>query len=80
MSIAALHPDEGPLAQGGYLVIEFDPRDAHMAVAGDVSYAESTFDTALADALKAAAVSAAARLPLQYAVVRVERVAAYKPI
>ena len=80
MSISTLHPDEGPLAQGGYLVIEFDPRDAHMAVLGDVSYAESTFDSAVADAQKAAEISASSRLPLQYAVVRVERVAAFKPV
>jgi len=80
MSIATLHPEEGPLVQGGYLVIEFDPRDAHMAVLGDVSYAESAFDSALEDAQKAAEISASSRLPLLYTVVRVERVAAYRPI
>lgn len=80
MSISSLHPDEGPLALGGYLVIEFDPRTAHMEVFGDVSYAESTFDTAVADAQKAAELSASERLPLQYLVVRIERQAAYRPV
>lgn len=80
MSIAAIQPDEGPLFRGGYLIIQFDPRTAQMAVHGNLSYDESAFDAALADAQDAAEVSAAERLPLQYALVRVERVAAYRPI
>jgi hypothetical protein len=80
MSIASIHPDEGALALGGYLVIEFDPRDGHMAVLGDVSYAESTLDSAVEDAQKASEISSVSRLPLQYHVVRFERVAAYRPI
>jgi hypothetical protein len=80
MSISALHPDEGPLAGGGFLVIEFDPRTAHLAVHGDVSYDHSTFDKAVADAQDAAEISAASRLPMQYAVVRIEREVAYRPV
>jgi hypothetical protein len=80
MSIATIHPEEGPLASGGFLVIEFDPRTAHMAVHGDVSYAESTFDSALADAQEATEISASSRLPLQYVVVRIERTAAFRPV
>ena len=80
MSISSLHPDDGPLALGGYLVIEFDPRTAHLAVLGDVSYDESTFDTAVADAQKAAELSASERLPLQYLVVRFQREVAYRPV
>jgi hypothetical protein len=80
MSISALHPDEGPLARGGYLVMAFDTRTGHLAVHGDLSYAESSFDDAVADAQDATAVAAAQRLPIQYAVIRMERVAAYRPI
>lgn len=80
MSITALHPDEGPLALGGYLVIEFDPRTAHMAVYGDVSYDDSTFDKAVSDAQEATELSSATRTPLQYLVVRFDRAAAYRPV
>jgi hypothetical protein len=80
MRISALHPGEGPLARGGYLVVAFDPRTGHLAVHGDVSYAESNFEDAIADAQDAASASAQRRLPLQYAVVRIERVAAFRPI
>jgi hypothetical protein len=80
MSIAAIHHDEGPLFRGGYLIVQFDPRTAQMAVYGNLSYDESAFDAALADAQEAAEMSASERLPLQYVVVRVERVAAYRPV
>jgi hypothetical protein len=80
MSIAVIHPEEGPLSRGGYLIIQFDPRSAAMTVFGNVSYAESAFDEALADAQKAAELTAQDRLPTQYVVVRTERVAAYRPV
>jgi hypothetical protein len=80
MSIATIHPEEGPLSRGGYLVVQFDPRSGHLSVYGDVSYAESSFDTAIADAQTAAEVSASERLPLQYVVVRIERAAAFRPV
>jgi hypothetical protein len=80
MSISSLYPDEGPLARSGYLVVEFDPRNAHLAVFGDLAYAESAFDDAVADAQGAAERSAAQRLPFQYAVVHIERAAAFRPV
>ena len=80
MSIASIHPEEGPLARGGYLVIQFDPRNAHLTVHGDVSYAEANFDDAVADAQTAAALSASERLPMQYVVVGIQRAAAFRPV
>jgi hypothetical protein len=80
MSIATIHPEEGPLSRGGYLVVQFDPRTGHLAVHGDVSYAESSFDAAIEDAQAAAELSASERLPLQYVVVRIERAAAFRPV
>jgi len=80
MSISALHPEEGPLSRGGYLVVQFDPRNGHLSVYGDVSYAESSFEAAVADAQDAAEISSAERLPLQYVVVRIDRVSAYRPV
>ena len=80
MRISALHPDEGPLSRGGYLVIQFDPRTGRMAVLGDLSYADSAFEDAVADAQDATESVASERLPLQYAVIRFDRVAAFRPV
>jgi hypothetical protein len=59
MSISALHPKEGPLSRGGYLIMAFDPRSGHLAVHGDIAYAEASFEEAAADAQDAAAPAAA---------------------
>jgi hypothetical protein len=80
MSIATIHPQEGPLHRGGYLVIQFDPRNANMTVHGNLSYAEESLADAVADAQAAAELSAAERLPLQFIVVRIERAAAFRPV
>jgi hypothetical protein len=80
MSIAALYPDEGPLARSGYLIVEFDPRNAHLALLSNVVYDEGAFDDAVADAQEATERSSAQRLPLVYTVVHIDRVAAFRPI
>jgi hypothetical protein len=80
MSIAALYPDEGPLARSGYLIVEFDPRNAHLALLSNVVYEESAFDDAVADAQDATERAAAHRLPTVFTVVRIERAAAFRPV
>jgi hypothetical protein len=80
MSIAALYPDEGPLARSGYLIVEFDPRNAHLALVSNVVYDESAFDDAVADAQEMTERSSEQRLPLIYTVVHIDRRAAFRPI
>jgi hypothetical protein len=80
MGISTFHPEEGFLSLGGFLVIRFDPRTGHMAVHGDMAYDEALFENAVADAQAAAEAGSDERLPFQYAVVRVKRAVAYRPV
>lgn len=79
MAITDIDVERGPLSDGYYLILSFDPRNAQLAVFGEYSFAPGNVAEAVDEAKQAAEQAAARGLPLQYLVVQAVTKYGYRP-